>query len=61
MSAKLFFEELLAETIEIFYSFPLVQQEIGYVGMADAKGWSNIGLNQTDEIEPVEMTTPQEL
>lgn len=61
MSPKLFFEELLAETTEIFYSFPLVQQEIGYVGMADEKGWSNIGLNQNDEIEPMEIKTPQEL
>ncbi|MEJ7829696.1 MAG: gluconate 2-dehydrogenase subunit 3 family protein [Segetibacter sp.] len=42
----IFFEELLAETAEIFFSYPLVQADIDYVGMADAKGWSKIGLNE---------------
>ena len=31
-----FFEELLAEAVEIFYSFPAVQVSIDYAGMADA-------------------------
>ena len=53
MPSKLFFEELLAEATEIFYSYPLVQEEIGYVGMADAKGWTKIGLNERDGIEPL--------
>lgn len=53
MQSKLFFEELLAEVTEIFYSSPLAQEEIGYVGMADAKGWTRIGLNERDDIEPV--------
>ena len=53
MQSKLFFEELLTEVAEIFYSSPLVQEEIGYVGMADAKGWTRIGLNERDDIEPV--------
>lgn len=52
MESPLFFEELLTEVTEIFFSYPLVQEEIGYVGMADANGWDNIGLNQRDEIEP---------
>ena len=39
LSPKKFFEELLAETVEIFFSFPTVQLSIGYTGMADAKGW----------------------
>ena len=52
MSSKLFFEELLAETTEIFYSHPLVQEEIGYVGMADAIGWTRIGINEKEAIEP---------
>lgn len=52
MPSKLFFEELLAEATEIFYSHPLVQEEMGYVGMADAKGWTKIGLNERDAIEP---------
>lgn len=52
MSPAIFFEELLAETTEIFYSNPVVQEEIGYVGMADARGWIRIGLNEKDAIEP---------
>ena len=51
----LFFEELLAEVTAIFYSHPLVQQEIGFVGMADVNGWQNIGLNSKDPIEPDEI------
>jgi len=30
-----FFEELLAEVTEVYYSHPLAQQQIGYTGMAD--------------------------
>ncbi|HEX8737570.1 MAG TPA: GMC family oxidoreductase [Pyrinomonadaceae bacterium] len=48
---KLFLEELLVECAEIFYSHPLAQEEIGYVGFADARGWQKIGLNQHDAIE----------
>ena len=51
----LFFEELLAEVTAIFYSHPIVQQEIGFVGMADANGWNNIGLDSKDSIEPDEI------
>lgn len=47
----LFFEELLAETAEIFFSYPLVQASVGYVGMADAKGWTKIKLNESEPIE----------
>ncbi|GAB2541322.1 gluconate 2-dehydrogenase subunit 3 family protein [Rufibacter soli] len=52
LPAKRFFEELLAETTEIFYSYPVVQEEMGYVGMADAQGWTRIGLNEREEMEP---------
>ncbi len=38
-SAARFFEEIFAEFVEIFYSHPLVLEEIGYIGFADAKGW----------------------
>lgn len=48
---KLFFEDLLAETAEIFYSHPLVQVSINYVGMADAKGWTKIKLNESENLE----------
>jgi gluconate 2-dehydrogenase gamma chain len=47
-----FFEELLAETCECYYSHPIAQEEIGYVGMADANGWQRIGLNELETHEP---------
>lgn len=51
LNPKLFFEELLAETAAIFFSHPLVQASINYVGMADAKGWTKIKLNQSENLE----------
>ena len=47
-----YFEELLVELTETYYSHPLAQEKIGYVGMADAKGWQAIGLNQLEPWEP---------
>ncbi len=38
-SGKLFFELMLTEATEHFYSHPIVQAEINYTGFADAKGW----------------------
>ncbi len=52
VSAHRFFEELLAEVAECYYSDPLTQEEIGYVGMADARGWQAIGLDQREAWEP---------
>ncbi len=51
-----FVEELLTEAAEYFYSHPAVQETIGYVGMADARGWKAIGLNEREawELMPVE-------
>ena len=51
LPAKRFFEELLAEAAENYYSHPLAQEEIGYVGMADLPAWERLGLNQLDERE----------
>ncbi len=51
LNPKLFFEDLLAETAEIFFSHPVVQASINYVGMADAKGWTKIKLNQSENLE----------
>jgi gluconate 2-dehydrogenase gamma chain len=51
-SSKLFFEELLAELTEAYYSHPLIQEQIGYAGMADQRGWMKIGLNEKDVYEP---------
>ena len=51
-----FFEELLAEAVEIYYSHPLAQEEIGYVGMADVPTWQRVGLDQLEEREPRPLT-----
>ncbi len=50
--SNLFFEELLAALVEIYYSHPLAQEEIGVVALADAKGWKKIGLDELEEHEP---------
>lgn len=52
MSATRFFEELLAEVVESYYSHPLAEDEIGYGGFADAHGWQRIGLDQLEPFEP---------
>jgi len=52
LNAARFFEDLLAEVVEAYYAHPLAQEEIGYVGMADAPGWQAIGLDERDEREP---------
>ncbi|WP_019988341.1 gluconate 2-dehydrogenase subunit 3 family protein [Rudanella lutea] len=36
-AADRFFEELLAEAVEVYYSHPVAQQRIGYTGMADQR------------------------
>jgi len=53
LSAARFFEETLAELAECYYSDPISQEEIGYVGMADAAGWHALGLNRLDPQEPL--------
>ena len=53
LPAARFFEELLAEATEAYYSHPLAQEEIGYVGMADARGWSRIAMNERESWEPL--------
>ena len=45
------FEDLLAELTEIHYAHPVNQLGIGYVGFADARGWSLTGLDQLDPHE----------
>jgi hypothetical protein len=52
LNAGRFFEEMLAELTEAYYSHPLAQEEIGYVGMADLPAWTKIGLNEKDDREP---------
>ncbi|GAB3572918.1 hypothetical protein GCM10027578_33260 [Spirosoma luteolum] len=53
LPAVRFFEELLAETVSNYYSHPLAQEEIGYVGMADVPTWQRIGLNEREDREPL--------
>ena len=48
------FEELLAAVTEIYFSHPLAQEEIGYLGMADAQGWDEVGFGARAAFEPVE-------
>ena len=52
MPSARFFEELLAAAVQACYAHPLVQESIGYAGMADAPGWQAIGLNQLEAREP---------
>jgi gluconate 2-dehydrogenase gamma chain len=52
IAANLFFEELLAQVVEIYYSHPYAKEDIGEVAMADAKGWTKIGLNELEAHEP---------
>ncbi len=47
-----YFEDLLAEATGCYYSHPLAQEEIGYVGMADGQGWSKIKMNEREAWEP---------
>lgn len=52
LPAARFFEELLAELVECYYSDPLAQEDIGYAGMADARGWEAVGLGRLEAWEP---------
>ena len=52
LPASRFFEDLLAGATEAFYAHPLAQEEIGYVGYADARGWQAIGLDAREPREP---------
>lgn len=52
LGSQRFFEELLAECVETYYCHPLAQEEIGYVGMADARGWKTTALDELDAHEP---------
>lgn len=49
---KLFFEELLAAVVELYYSHPYVKEDIGDLSMADTKGWRKTGLNELEMYEP---------
>jgi choline dehydrogenase-like flavoprotein len=61
LPSQRYFEELLVELTEAYYSHPLAQEAIGYVGMADAQGWQAIGLNQLEPWEPQKFIDPAKL
>lgn len=52
LDPKRFFETLLVAVIEAYYGHPLAQEEIGYLGMADARGWQEVGLGARAPHEP---------
>jgi hypothetical protein len=53
MDGALYFEELLALVVDVYYSHPLASEEIGCVSMADGHGWQAIGLDEREAHEPV--------
>lgn len=52
LPAGLFFTELLALLTQLYYSHPFGKEEIGDASFADAKGWTQIGLNEWEGQEP---------
>ncbi len=52
MNSARYFEELLAQLADIYFAHPLALEAIGYAGMADARGWHAIGLDERDAHEP---------
>ena len=46
-----FLEDALAEVVALAYAQPCAQAAIGYVGYADAKGWTRVGLNGREDWE----------
>lgn len=52
LDGTLFFGDLLAEITSLYYAHPLVQEEMGYVGMADLPDWRHLRLNERDPREP---------
>ena len=60
VDARRWFEELLAAAVEAYYAHPFAQEEIGYLGMADAEGWSEVGFGARAPFEPIEAENPIE-
>lgn len=52
VSPARWFEEVLAMLVDIYYAHPLAQEEIGYAGMADARGWPAVGIASRAPHEP---------
>lgn len=58
LPSKLFFEELLAMLTETYYSHPIAKDDIGDASFADAKGWTQLGLNNREAREPQSIKPP---
>ncbi len=52
----IWFREILATLVNIYYAHPLAQDDIGYAGMADAGGWPVVGLNTREPHEPMPLS-----
>ncbi|QXQ06158.1 gluconate 2-dehydrogenase subunit 3 family protein [Sphingosinicellaceae bacterium] len=52
LDPALWFTELLSLLVDIDYSHPAAQEEIGYLGMADARGWQDVGIGARAPHEP---------
>lgn len=50
---SIWFREILATLVNIYYAHPLAQDDIGYAGMADASGWPEVGLDARERREPM--------
>ena len=59
LDPRRWFEELLAAACEVYYSHPVAQEEIGYVGMADGHGWDEVGIGARAPFEPVEQPSAE--
>lgn len=46
LRADKFFEELLAEVADVFFSHPEVQLQMKYKGMLDANGWDDLKIKE---------------
>lgn len=50
VAPALFFEELLAQFTELYYSHPIAKNEIGEIAFADALGWTDVGLQPSPSL-----------
>lgn len=50
LDAPAFFTELLAALVTIYYSHPAGRDQCGDLSFADARGWSDLGLNAASDL-----------
>lgn len=54
-NSERWFKDLLAALVDIYYSHPVALDEIGYAGMADARGWQDVGIGARAPCEPEQL------